>query len=480
VSIRYRLAIVIMFATAAAVSLGGWIFVTTISDRLHESLHSELQARADAVSQQLQETAPATIVKPGSGPDLSDSQSVTAVINRNGKTLASTGLRSSGGLLDAGQLAQAVHGTVALEKRLPGAQSPLLILAEPASDGKPYVVVVGATLDTVDSAVSQVQRAVVVGGSISVLLAGLAAWLLAGAALLPVERMRRQAAEISSLDARVGLEVPRTHDEIAALAETLNDLLERLHETLRVQRSFVAAAGHELRTPLAILKVELELAGHPGRSRDELVAAIEAAAEETDRLVHLAEDLLVLARSDDASDFVRPLQVDLVPVVRGILSAKQIRGDETGVRLDLQLEDGQSLPAFVDVPRIRQAIENIIDNALHFAPRGSTVTLRMFSQDGEAVVEISDRGPGFDTEFLPRAFERFSRPDDGRDRDDGGAGLGLSIVHAIVQGHRGTVSIANRPDGGSRVTMRVPGADGHPGGCAIAGPITGIGAGSDS
>jgi hypothetical protein len=458
VSIRYRLAIVMMLATAVAVSLGGWIFVTTLSDRLHTSLRSELQARADAVSQQLQESPPVTTTAPGSGPDLSDSQSQTAVIDWNGDTVSSTGIDPSSRLLDATQLAQARRGTTITERRLPGAQASSLILAEPASDDKPYVVVVGASLATVDSAVSQVERVIVVGGSIGVLIAGFAAWLLAGAALAPVERMRRQAAEISGLDQRAGLEVPGTHDEIAALAKTLNDLLERLHATLRVQRSFVAAAGHELRTPLAILRAELELAGHPGRSRDELVAAIDGAGEETDRLIHLAEDLLLLARSDDASDFVRPLEVDLVPIVGGILAAQQVRADAAGVRLEL--EGSLKLPALADAPRFRQAIDNIIDNALRFAPRDSTVTVRVYPQDSVAVVEISDRGPGFDPEFLPRAFERFSRPDDGRDRDDGGAGLGLSIVHSIVQGHSGTVSIANRPGGGSRVRIRIPGVGG--------------------
>jgi hypothetical protein len=477
VSIRQRLVIVLMLASAAAVSLGGWLFVTTLSDRLHASLRSELQARADVVSQQLQEAPPVATVPEGAL-DLADSASLSAVLGWNGKTLASTGPQTTRRLLSAAELVQARRGRTIIEQRTPGSSSPLLILAEPASDTKPYVVVVGTSLATVERAVGEVETVIIVGGCVAVLLAGVAAWVLAGAALAPVERMRRQAAKISGRDQSAGLEVPPTRDEIAALAETLNDLLERLHATLRVQQSFVAAAGHELRTPLAILKAELELARRPGRSRDDLVEAIGAAAEETNRLIHLAEDLLVLARSDERRDFVRPAEVDLVPIVDGILAAQRVRADAAGVRLELH--GVATLPALADAPRFRQAVDNVIDNALRFAPRGSSVTVLLHPEGDDAVVEVADRGPGFDPEFLPHAFERFSRPDSGRDRQDGGVGLGLSIVHAIVEGHRGSVSIANRPDGGSRITIRIMGAgDGRATAERVAGP-TGVVTGTEA
>jgi len=134
-----------------------------------------------------------------------------------------------------------------------------------------------------------------------VLAAGLAAWVLAGAALRPVERMRRQVADITDQDRDVQLAVPGTRDEIARLAVTVNGLLTRLQHALERERGFVADAGHELRTPLAILRAELELAARPGRSREQLASAMVSAVQETDRLARLAEDLLLLARAARAS-----------------------------------------------------------------------------------------------------------------------------------------------------------------------------------
>ena len=252
-------------STALAAAFGGLIFVTTLGHRLHNSLVAELTARADAVSQQLQQAPQITSSPPGGPPDLSDSRSVTQVLDRNETLVASAGLDQGMGLLDRSTLAAAARGPIVRERLLSGIGVPSLLLAQPASDGKPYVVVVGTSLATVDSAVGQVRTVIIIGGAVVVLLAGVATWLLAGAARSPVERMRRQAAAMTGVDEASSLEVPETHDEIAALASTFNDLLARIHMTLQLQRSFVGAAGHELRTPLAILKTELELAGNPGR-----------------------------------------------------------------------------------------------------------------------------------------------------------------------------------------------------------------------
>ena len=451
--IRVRLAIVIMLATGLVAALGGWIFVTTLGDRLHNSLVAELTARADAVSQQLQQ-APQITTSPSSGlADLSDSQSVTQILDRNGALVASAGMDQGTGILDRSALAAAARGPIVLEHHLAGARVPSLILAQPASDGKPYVVVVGTSLATVDSAVGQVRAVIIIGGVVTVLLAGVATWLLAGAALWPVERMRRQAAEMTGVDEASSLEVPDTRDEIAALARTLNDLLARIHVTLRHQRNFVGAAGHELRTPLAILKTELELAGNPGRSRQELVDAVAGAAEETDRLVHLAEDLLLLAQSDDASDFVRLDEVDLVPLLETIVANQRSRCAAMGVTIALTRPE--SLPAMADPSRLRQAVDNVLDNAIRFAPAGTSVTVDL-REEGGAVVDVADEGPGIDADFVPRAFDRFARPDGARRRDGSGAGLGLSIVQSIVLAHGGTVVIERRSTRGTVVRITIP------------------------
>ena len=452
--IRLRLAIVFGVASALAVALGGWVFVSALSGGLRGSMIAELQTRAGTVSQQLQDTPAAAGPTAPISPDLADSQPITQVVDMKGAVRASTGIGAGGPLLNVSELTRARRSQITFERQLPGAAAPSLVLAQPASDAKPYIVVVGASLGTINGAVGRVENEVLLGGIVAVLVAGAAAWLLAGAALRPVERMRREAATISAHDQRATLEVPQTHDELAALATTLNHLLLRLQGALAHQRQFVASAGHELWTPLAILKGELELAGRPGRSRHELTSAIDEAAAETDRLVRLAEDLLVLAESDESVHFVRPDDTDLVVIAGTVVAAAEARARAAGVAV--QLSAPPSLHAQADATRVRQAVENVLDNALRLAPGGSLIVISLRSEGPTAVIEVLDEGPGIGPEFASQAFDRFTRPDDGRDRDHGGAGLGLSIVRSIVRAHGGDVEIGNREGGGAWVTMRIP------------------------
>jgi signal transduction histidine kinase len=266
--------------------------------------------------------------------------------------------------------------------------------------------------------------------------------------------MRRQSAEISAGDTGARLAVPGTHDEVAELASTMNALLERLQRALAQQRDFVADAGHELRTPLTVLRAELELAEAPGRSEGDLEAAIRRAADETDRLIRLAEDLLVLARADGGGPALRSASVRLDEVVVDALEAVATRANEGRVFLA-----GEGLsPARVDgdPDRLRQVVDNLLDNALRFAPAGSTVRARVSPEVTGTIVEVLDEGPGFPAAFLPHAFERFRRADPSRAEDQGGAGLGLAIVASLVHAHGGTVRAVNRAGGGACVRVELP------------------------
>jgi signal transduction histidine kinase len=250
--------------------------------------------------------------------------------------------------------------------------------------------------------------------------------------------------------------VPRTKDEIAALAGTMNDLLARLQRALARQRMFVADASHELRTPFAVLQGELELAGRPGRSREELQAAVRGAADEAARLARLTEDLLLLAHSDERSLPLRPVTVDVGMLLAQSADQARSRAATAGVRCDVEVPPG--LEAVVDPTRIRQAVDNLVDNALRFAPRGSRIVLAAVESDGSLVIDVRDSGPGFPADFLPHAFERFGRPDIGRTREHGGAGLGLAIVAAIAMAHGGRAVAINRTGGGATLTLELPSA----------------------
>jgi two-component system, OmpR family, sensor kinase len=273
-----------------------------------------------------------------------------------------------------------------------------------------------------------------------------------------VERMRRRLTEITEHDSAARLQVPATGDEIASLAVTMNAVLDRLQHALVRQRVFVADAGHELRTPLTALKAELELAGRPGRSRQALAAAVATAAGDTERLIRLSEDLLLLARAEEGTAFLRPENIDLGDVlpaaVRGFAARAQARGVTVG------LDAGEHLPVVADATRLRQAVDNLIDNAIRHAPPGSTVHVSGQPEPGPdptgIVIEVRDHGPGFPADFLPHAFERFRRADAARNRAEGGAGLGLAIVDFIARAHGGRVLADNHPDGGARVRIEMP------------------------
>ncbi|MGD0085076.1 MAG: ATP-binding protein, partial [Acidimicrobiales bacterium] len=241
-----------------------------------------------------------------------------------------------------------------------------------------------------------------------------------------------------------------------ALATTMNELLGRLHEALARQRAFVADAGHELRTPFAVLQAELELASRPGRGRHELESALARASEEAGRLTRLANDLLLLARSDEDQLAARRREVRMESLL--LESAHSFSGRTGGAGARCRIEADSSLVALVDPDRIRQAVDNMVDNALRFAPAGSEVVIRATARLAELVIEVTDEGPGFPPDYLPRAFERFARPDSGRTRSDGGTGLGLAIVQAIALAHGGRATARNRTGGGASVVLDLPGA----------------------
>ena len=328
-------------------------------------------------------------------------------------------------------------------------------MAGPLARHPGWVAVAGVDLEAFDRTRRDVTRELLIAGLVFVAAAGLGGYGLARAALSPVERLRREVASVSARDPAPGLQVPRTRDEIAALATTMNELLGRLQGALARQRALVADASHELRTPFAVLRGELELAARPGRSREELAAAVEQAGEEAARLARITEQLLFLARSDEDRIQPRLERTAIGPLLARSAEHADSRARAAGVSVVVDVPAG--LVAEVDPDRIREAVDNLVDNALRFAPAGTAVVVAARADDPGLVVEVRDEGPGFPAEFLPRAFERFARPDTGRARSDGGAGLGLAIVSAIAQAHGGRAGVGNLPGGGGVVTLELPG-----------------------
>ena len=220
------------------------------------------------------------------------------------------------------------------------------------------------------------------------------------------------------------------------------------------ERSLVADASHELRTPFAVLQGELELAQRAGRTREELMTTVNIAAEEVARLTRIADDLLLLSRGDQGQLQIRPEVINVRDYLDEIMEHVEPRVREHG--MTCQIDAPSELRARIDPDRIRQVIDNLVDNSLRYCPDGSVIDLRAGAIEGDLWLEIADNGPGFDPTFLPHAFERFRRSDSSRSRDYGGAGLGLAIVSSIVGAHGGAVAAENRSTGGAciRVTFR--------------------------
>ena len=310
------------------------------------------------------------------------------------------------------------------------------------------IVVVGAYLDDRRDALGSLAKLLAIGGAVALLLASLAGYGVASAALRPVERMRRRAAGIQAADPGARLPVPAARDEIGRLGETLNAMLERLEAAFERERTFVADASHELRTPLAILKTELELALRAGRTPEQLTDALRSAADETDRLVGLAEDLLVIARSDQGRLPIRRERI----ATREVLDTVAERHARRGASVTVTVADGLELDA--DRLRLEQALGNLVDNALRYG--GGTVELSAEAEGDGVRLWVRDDGDGFPDGFAAEAFERFTRADAARGR--GGAGLGLAIVAVIARAHGGTAGAGNRAAGGAEVWISLPGA----------------------
>jgi signal transduction histidine kinase len=345
-------------------------------------------------------------------------------------------------------------GEVVVDRDVAEVGGPTRILARPvvAPTGEPLIVtVVGSTAPI---ARARHRLAVVLGivWPVLVLVVAATAWILARAALRPVRRMTRRAETISLEGPDARLPQPPGSDEIAELGTTLNGMLERISETVAHERAFVDDASHELRSPIAVLRGELEMARlelTDGGDRALWVAAIDSAIEETDRLSRVTDRLLVLAHADAGrlADQLMPVRL-LEATVR---EADRLHVD--GVRIDVT---GTEVEVMADPDLLAQLISNLLTNAARFADRR---VLAEVGGDG-AMLVVADDGPGFAPGFVDRALDRFSRGEPSRTRGRGGAGLGLAIVAAIADAFDGRIALANGgPLGGAVVGLDLPRAE---------------------
>jgi signal transduction histidine kinase len=433
-SVRGRITLVASGVFAIALGIASFALIHTVRDNLVDEIRQTDRAQLVAIANQLHRGVPPRQVQLPSLP--ARGLPVVRAVGPGGQVVElPRDERVPAGAVDGRPLAPA-RGRERIQVR-----------TTVDAPGGRITLIAQRSLAEVDETVDNITDALWIGGPVLVGLVGLLAWYLAGRALRPVEAIRTEAAAITASTIHRRVPMPRSDDEVGRLARTMNEMLDRLEDASDRQRRFVSDASHELRSPLASIRSQLEVAlRRPNQTNWSAVAR--RVLEEDARLELAVSELVELARLDEHGEGAELADVDLdelvledatlprrVPVDVSRVSAGRVHGR---------------------AEQLARAVRNVVDNAGRHARSAVTVTLA--DEDGTVTLVVDDDGPGIPVDDRRRVFERFTRLDEGRARDAGGMGLGLSVVKAIVERHRGTVEVEDAPGGGARVMIRLPAA----------------------
>ena len=443
-SVRAKSAVAAAVVVSVCFAIASGLLLLVLYRSLETTAQDAAAARADQIRVQLETDSPteldrsllATDSQIGAVQIVDDTGAVLAASNgAPARPLVTTSM-SDGQLIDLGRVEDSEGG---FDYWVSGRATAVV-------DGT-VTILVGADREPVESVVSRVAVLLAVGAPVLLVVVVISIYRLVGAALRPVENIRGRVAAISSTDLAERVPVPVARDEIAHLANTMNEMLARLETGQAAQQRFVSDASHELRSPLATITTALEIAaGRPDLIDKALID--ESLLPEARRMNQLIEDLLLLARSDENAVELQRVDVDLDDLLleeAGRL--RRIASVQTVVHIEPCRVVG-------DRAALGRAIRNLVDNAARHA--ASAVTLSCRPDGNHAVIDIRDDGPGIPPHERDRVFQRFVRLDTARARASGGAGLGLSIVEQIVRVHGGTVAIVDAPGGGTTFSVTLP------------------------
>jgi len=440
------------FAVSLAAVIGGlsvFVYVRVGGDLL-STIDAGLRSRAELVASDVRHRGPALVrIEPTL---IENSEVFAQITGASGRIVQSSSVVTRQRLMTARRIrlvSRSGRSGIA-ERTLTGVDNVARVLAVPVTTRRGrFVVLVGVSLGDRADELSALGSTLAVAGTVATCLIALGAWLAVSGALRPVESMRRQAATISATDPGLRLPSDGGRDELTLLAGTLNQMLDRIANSVDRERQLIDRASHELRTPLAIQRMDLDLALSGPQTVAELRAALRSVSQENEQLTRLTNDILVLAR---ARDGVLPVQLadtslgELLDVVRrGTGRMPAARG-----RVNFSVTDGR---VRVDPTWVAQAVGNLVDNALRHGPADGHVAVRARCDDGNLLISVEDSGTGF-AHAPPGPVEPFP-PSAGSSATRGSAGLGLAVVRAIAEAHGGQVSAENKHEGGARVTIRV-------------------------
>jgi heavy metal sensor kinase len=464
-NIPVRLRLTLWYLTLFAVIVGAWsVFVVAlVTHDLYQNIDSALDVRAAQIAggfegrtgADLSEVAESTLA------GAARVEANTQLIAADGHVLAATGDPSAKRSIAATSVLERVVSTGRGQfQTVKYGEDTLRVLVTkvPNSD---RLLLVGVQTEATDAAVARITEVMLISGPLALLAAGLVGWLLAGRALRPVARMTETAAGIGidRLDERVPVPVP--NDEFRALAVTLNSMLGRLEEGVNDKRRLVADASHELQTPLAVMRAELDVSLASSDLSPDAVEVLESVREEADRMARIVRNLLALARFDEGTLRVLRQPVELHGLAVETCDAMRTLAREKGVSVTVA---GPEVTVEADPEYIRMVVVNLLENAIKYSGGGSGVSVTTDTLGSKAVLSVSDTGPGISEEAREHIFDRFYRADDSRTRSSGGSGLGLAITREIVEAHGGTIEVDSELGRGSTFTVTLPGvcrADGR-------------------
>jgi heavy metal sensor kinase len=451
-SIRLRMTAWFVVLLAVIVAAVGAFLVVRLRSDLTDAIDRTLQPAAAQIADGYRVEGPPEAVDVA-GSVLTGERPATQILDSSGRVAVSFGdpVARTPMLTRAAVAAVLRDGQVTRTVELGRGDQRFRLVARPTTRrGRRQVAVVAESMAGVDRSVRRVLVLLLLAGPAALLATALGGWWLARRALGPIDRMTARAAaiDLDRIDDR--LVVPRTGDEVAHLATTLNAMLDRIERGVEEQHRLVADASHELRTPLAAMRSEIDVSL---RADDLPLAArrvLESAREEVDRMTRTVDDLLVLASIDEGRLELLVEPLDLHAVVARAMAALDPLARARGVALRLE---GPSATAAGDTEHLVHAVRNLVENAIKFSPEGGEVVVTTWAADGDVGVTVRDQGPGVAVDVRERIFDRFFRADPSRTRSTGGGGLGLAITREIAVAHRGRVWVDDAGAHGSAFSL---------------------------
>jgi len=455
VFVRHVVAVGLILAMA---SLGAdWAFSRMVLGQVDQALLDLALAEANATTADLSHPLHIHEMSPGTAPpSFPRLDKFIQFVDLDSRIIArSANLGTARLPTSASLLAKLRTGEKAFETLNDFGGEPVRLISVPLQIGDHvYAIQVATSLDDANATL-RLARILFLAMSTGILGAVvLTGAMLARTVLRPIDRIVARARVIGESALAERLPHPGTQDEMARLVETLNDMLARIERSFEAQRRFTADASHELRSPLSRLRAELEVTLRRARERAEYEEALRSCLSEVERLSHLTDELLMLARLDAGGSSGAPRSVDLISILH---EAVKLLGPEALRRnVALVTDIPPELAVNVAPAAVSHVVANVLDNAVKFSPLGGDVTIGVAIEGSSAVVAVSNSGPGIPEDELPRLFERFYRGSAARHMEAPGVGLGLAICRALVEGQGGRISVNSAIDSGVTFTIRLP------------------------